>query len=250
MTVNEYVRQWCDEDYDINKEDFYMQNAYYVASRERAIGGFKHGVVVMIISVLMIVFGSRTDIGKTIINALSTLGALTVCFWFYAAQEYDANSWESSKPHYIMIALFLLWTNIYVNDSIRILFIIASGALFVYLTFINPLLFIISAIKMRDRMKMEENEEDERDRAAYAKWENSYKAFRYGLPEMEVDGTESDPVMAEARAMFEGYTDNLQVLKTRYRQLAKQHHPDRGGDTKMFQCISAIYDELKQIIAA
>jgi DnaJ-class molecular chaperone len=38
------------------------------------------------------------------------------------------------------------------------------------------------------------------------------------------------------------------MLKNRYRQLAKQYHPDNGGDEHMFQCVSEVYDELQSKI--
>jgi len=38
--------------------------------------------------------------------------------------------------------------------------------------------------------------------------------------------------------------ETLEELKAQYKQLAKKHHPDRGGDTATMQAINAEYDEL------
>ncbi|CAK7034797.1 MAG: hypothetical protein DELT_00516 [Desulfovibrio sp.] len=40
---------------------------------------------------------------------------------------------------------------------------------------------------------------------------------------------------------------SLSDLKTQYRALAMQHHPDRGGDLKVMQAVNAEYDSLHQI---
>ncbi len=41
----------------------------------------------------------------------------------------------------------------------------------------------------------------------------------------------------------------LEQVKGRYRELAKRHHPDRGGDPKQFNIIVAAYDEACAILA-
>jgi len=38
--------------------------------------------------------------------------------------------------------------------------------------------------------------------------------------------------------------ETLEELKAQYKQLAKKHHPDRGGDTATMQAINAEYDTL------
>jgi len=38
--------------------------------------------------------------------------------------------------------------------------------------------------------------------------------------------------------------ETLEELKAQYKQLAKKHHPDRGGDTATMQAINAEYDGL------
>ena len=36
MTINGYAKRWCEEDYDIKKEAFHIDNAYYIAKRQWA----------------------------------------------------------------------------------------------------------------------------------------------------------------------------------------------------------------------
>lgn len=36
-------------------------------------------------------------------------------------------------------------------------------------------------------------------------------------------------------------------VQARYRRLAQQHHPDKGGDAEEFLCIQQAYDELKRL---
>jgi len=38
--------------------------------------------------------------------------------------------------------------------------------------------------------------------------------------------------------------ETLEELKAQYKQLAKKHHPDRGGDTATMQAVNAEYDVL------
>ena len=101
---------------------------------------------------------------------------------------------------------------------------------------------------MKKRIIQEEDEEEQAAKESYAHWETGYKAFRYGLPEPEQKASNADPAMIEARRLFEGYQNDKQMLKTRYRQLAKQYHPDKGGDTKLFQCIIDVYEEINKTL--
>ena len=97
---------------------------------------------------------------------------------------------------------------------------------------------------MEERIAEEEAEEEKEEQEAYKEWERGYKEYRYGLPEYDVP--KDDPMLVEARKLFEGYTETLQMVKTRYRQLAKMYHPDKGGDTNFFQCVIEAYEELTQ----
>ena len=248
MTVNVYVKKWCEEDYDIRKEDFYVENAYYVAGREWASSGWKHGVMSLVIAYFVGYIGFCCDNPRCVLDALVTLGIFTVSYWLYGIRNFNANSPETGLIVYGMTLLFLFITKGKVSVATQILFAIPSCILFVFLAIVNPIKFSKVASHIKERMAQEEQEEARESTKRYSKWESQYKAFRYGLPESEQKVPDNDPNMVEARNLFAGYSNDKQMLKARYRQLAKQYHPDRGGDTKLFQCIIEVYEELNRII--
>jgi hypothetical protein len=242
MTINEYVKKWCDEDYDIRKEDFFIKNAYYVAQREWGVGGLKHGIAALIIAgLLSFVINASEIISYNILEFFVNLGIFTACFYLYAVKEYDENDTGVSIVSYIMLAVLLFIAKGKVNDTIKVLYSIIMFLMYIYVSVVNPirLLFIKKAIK--EDMLREEGEEYKNAQQNYSSWENEYKAHRYGLPQAEM--SRDDPIMIEARKLFDGYKESKQMLKTRYRQLAKQYHPDKGGDTKLFQYIVSVYEE-------
>ena len=242
MTVNGYVKNWCEEEYDVRSEDFYVENAYYTAEREWAISGFKHGLFALVIGIATILL-SGNGFFENIVSGLTNIGILTICYWFYAIRNYDANSVETSVGFYIMALILLLLTKSRTGIILQLLLAIPMTALYAYLTFVRPLKFVKTAKRMKKLIEEVEEEEERRANQSYAKWEGGYKAYRYGLPESEqpIDG---DPNMIKARELFNGYGNDKQTLKARYRQLAKQYHPDKGGDTALFQCIVAVYEEI------
>lgn len=42
-------------------------------------------------------------------------------------------------------------------------------------------------------------------------------------------------------------SESFEDLKKEYRNLAKIHHPDKGGNTEIFQRLSNLYDELRGV---
>jgi hypothetical protein len=249
MTINIYVKKWCDEEYDVRKEDFYVENAHYITDRCWALGGLKHGTIALFVSFAIAIFSATNSTIDIISNALVNLGILTTCFWLFGIRQYNANSPETSFMLYLMTAVMLFVGKNKAPISIQYVSAVASCILFVYLSIVRPIKFIPMHRRMKKRMVAEEKEEEEASAQSYSQWEHSYKAFRYGLPESEQQTVESDPEMIKARQLFEGYQQDKQMLKTRYRQLAKQYHPDKGGDTKLFQCIITVYEELCQNFA-
>ena len=243
MTVNEYVKQWCNEEYDVRKEDFYVENAFYVAEREWASGGFKHGMIALVLAFFAPFVGGNTILEAILSNCMF-IGALTICFWLYGIREYDANSCATSKPIYVMTFLALLALKSLTPVVLHWVFAIVSMGLYVYLTFVRPIKFRSVAAAMKKRILKEEEEAEEASKQSYARWESDFKSQRYGLPSGNMDV--EDPLMKEAKQLFDGYATDKHVLKSRYRQLMKTHHPDRGGDEKLCQCIIAVYEELNK----
>lgn len=242
MIINTYVKKWCDEDYRVEKEDFYAANAEYVVNRSWASGGFKHGIWAIVVSLL---YGLFTG-GDDLLNMFSLIGAMSLCFLFYGMRTYGANDLSTGAGIYLMLGVVLFIAGFKATDALKVIFAFLTNILFIYLSFIRPIVFMKTFFEMRRRVKEEESEEDEFDNKTYKTWEAGYKAYRYELPSPEE--ADSDPLLKEAQKLFEGYTDNKQVLKTRYRKLAKQYHPDVGGDTQLFQRIVYVYEELQKTV--
>lgn len=242
MTINGYAKKWCEEDYDVRREDFFVDNAYYVAKREWVFGGLKHGIFALLIAVATMIL-SNSGFFDNLLMALVLSGIATTCFVFYGIRSYNANSMETALGYYILLAILGLLTIGRVDTWIKIVFAILSFVIWVYFTIVNPILFIKVAKSMKERIIQEEMEDERKDKQSYSKWEHDYKAYRYGLPEAEPVDT-SDPVMKHARELFTDFGDTKAALKARYRQLAKQYHPDKGGDTHLFQCIITVYEDI------
>jgi hypothetical protein len=240
MTINPDVKKWVDEDYDVKHEDYYVENAFYTAQYEWARSGWKHGLFAFLVGLfhMWAWFAAPEHVLEGFVN----IGILTICYWFYGIRNFDANCVTTGGGFYIMMAIFLFITKGKMNTLQQILFAIPSCSLWVYLSIIRPIKFRETKKKMEARWDEMEREEEEAAKKEYEKYKKGYEQFRYGLPESEVVN-DSDPKMTEARKLFEGYTDNKDMLKTRYRQLAKQHHPDKGGDAEMFKAVAALYHE-------
>lgn len=245
MIINKYVKSWCDEDYDVRKEDFFMSNAEYVIERQWASGGVKNAWIAIIPSMLSFLFNSSESILVGILYAFSMTALLTICFWFYAMRDYDANSVSTSRSVYVMSLIFFWVLRRKMNLFVLFVFTLWGMLLYFKLSWINPIKFRKIKKNIKEKIAEEEKEEDTYNKEAYEKWKEGYKAFRYGLPEFEVP--KEDPMLAQVRKLFEGYDKDKQMLKTRYRQLAKMYHPDKGGDTNLFQCIINIYEELSMV---
>lgn len=247
MTINQYVKKWCDETYDIRKEDFYVENAYYVAQREWANGGKKHGIFGILVFIISMIAGLTQDISHGLIMGFVGLGISAICFRVFGMRKYDANEKEITTGLYISLAviLFVLLSNM--TAAIQIPFAVLSLFLYIKQSIVDPIKFASVESNMKQKMKDAAEEEEARAKQSYAQWENQYKAFRYGIPENA--SVSSDPMMDEARKLFVDFTDSKEMLKTRYRQLAKKYHPDHGGDTKLFQCIITAYEEFGQKFA-
>lgn len=243
MKINEYVKKWCDEAYDIHKEDFYIQEAYYISRKQWATSGIKHGILAAFIALCSFAF-TTGGTNTALLNAFVNLGILTVCYFFYAVNNFDCNDIGQGTVVYVMAAIFLFTGRGKVPEWFQILFAIAGAALWFKLTIWDPINFAKLAKETKKREKEEQAEEEAKAKAHYADWEAEYKAYRQGLPEPEVKAA-GDPMMRQAQDLFKGYTSDKQTLKTRYRQLAKQYHPDKGGDTKLFQCIITVYEQYK-----
>ncbi len=239
MTVNMYAKKWCEEEYDVRDEDFFIANAYYVAKREWASAGVKHGIFALVIGFILSSAGSQ-NITEFILNTLVNVGILTFSFYLYGARRYDANNLESALFCYLLPCVIMFLTKKKVDSFVLVLFSIFGGVLYVYQTIIFPCKFRKIKNDIKQKMEQREAEEEKSDYQAYEQWASGYKAYRYGIPEHASNTV--DPNKEQAEELFKGYTKTKEMLRTRYRQLAKQYHPDMGGTTELFQSIISVYE--------
>lgn len=245
MVINSYAKKWCEEDYDIKKENFYVDNAYYIAKRQWAKAALKHAIIpILIFFISFVVNDMNMGTGKAVLDALFNGGMFTTAFWFFGIRKYDANDPWSAKGIYIMMLLFLFLTKAKLPFFVVAAFGLANIALYIYLTVIRYIDYHKAASDIKKRIIEEEREEADASKQSYEKWKNQYKAYRFGIPESIIN--DDDPLLTQARELFDGYTDTKQALKTRFRQLLKQHHPDAGGDTEFCQRIIKVYEEYQK----
>ena len=245
MIINKYVQQWCEDDYDVRKEDFYMDNAYYVVGRQWASNGLMHRLFGMLFFVLSWLWNINCDSTAPIIHACAITGILAICFWLHGILEFDANETGISGTVHKMGLVFFWILKQKLPFAGMVVLAMVGMCFYVKFGWIDPIKFNkTTRKKMEERIAEEEAEEEKEEQEAYKEWERGYKEYRYGLPEYDVP--KDDPMLVEARKLFEGYTETLQMVKTRYRQLAKMYHPDKGGDTNFFQCVIEAYEELTQ----
>lgn len=64
------------------------------------------------------------------------------------------------------------------------------------------------------------------------------------------EGRRSAPASASDWAMFNVQPGApIEQVKTAFRRLAKQHHPDAGGDAEQFRCVVAAYERIQGVSA-
>lgn len=240
MRINKYVREWYDESYDINQEDFYVENAKWTLAKEWIRGGRKNGIITAIICFFYYI--THMYMETNLLDTLCILSALTFAYFFYAIRDYDYNDGMGVGIHISMLLFFKL-TKPHVTVIGLWLFAIIGFVLYIYLTFVKPISLARVKASMKSKMKEKEENEEQTDRENYKQWESAYKSYRYGLPEQDI--RKGDPLYEEAKKLFDGYTATKELLKNRYRMLAKKYHPDNGGDENMFQYISKVYDDLQ-----
>lgn len=75
-----------------------------------------------------------------------------------------------------------------------------------------------------------------------------YQIFRYFKPK-QTESTINKPT-EQSNAAFSilgiSPTSNRETIKSAYRKLVKQHHPDHNGNPQMFIKIQKAYEELTQ----
>jgi hypothetical protein len=152
MTVNEYVKRWCDENYDIRDEEFYVSNAYYIADRQWALNGLKHGIFALIVAIISFFVCGNQGAAHAITIAFSNLSILTIAFWFYGIRNYNANSLETAFGIYIMVLILLFIARTKMQIEVQYIFIILGMLLYIFLTFVNPIKLFVNSKKIKEQI--------------------------------------------------------------------------------------------------
>lgn len=238
MTINIYAKKWVEEDYDMKNEAFYLENAKWMIERIWITGCIKRGIKILLFATIYGAFSS--DIATFISNTLFALTPLSIAEFFYLIRKCEADPCSGIMYFASLILCFI--TKPFMVGVLLMPFQLIGMLIFAYIVAIRPIIALKQKKIMKQKMEEMENFEEEQDKKNYSKWEYEYNSYRNCLMEHRDEITES--MMKEASELFEGYTSTRTLLKSRYHQLAKEYHPDCGGDEKRFQCISCVYEKL------
>lgn len=229
MTINRYTEAWCYEKYATDREDFFVDNAYYVLDREW------NNICRKVMLFAPLVYVVFKQLGKQ--TALGLAAVLVFTYFMYGVRKIDANDVEMKRPS-LLLAGVLIWSLFKLPDIAIQIFIGINIALYVYMVFFK------TAHYRKNKKRVEQNIEDEdyKEEEEAKKYYSSWKEHAHEEPKTEPQVNHTDPLEIEAEKLFYGYTDNKDILKTRYRQLAKTHHPDHGGNEELFKRINNYYE--------
>lgn len=230
MTINRYTEAWCYEKYTPDRESFFVDNAYYVLDREWNSICNKVMVFAPLACMVMQTLGLQT--------ALGFAAVVVFTYFMYGVRKIDANDVDMKHPS-LWLAGFLCWSLFKLPDIVIQIFIGINIVLYIYMAFFKTAHYK----KNRKRVEQHIDEEDYREEEETKKYYSSWKKNSYSEPvDEQPQVNNADPLELEAEKMFYGYTDNKDILKTRYRQLAKIHHPDHGGNEELFKRINNFYE--------
>ena len=229
MTINRYTEAWCYEQYTHDREEFFVDNAYYVLDREWNDICRK----VMIFAPLAYIVTQTLGVQM----ALGFAAVVVFTYFMYGVRKIDANDVDMKHPS-LILAGFLIWSLFKLPDILIQIFIGVNIALYIYMVFFKTANYKKNRKRVEQNIDEEDYREEEEAKRYYSSWKEH--ADEEPTPEPKVDKT--DPLEIEAEKLFYGYTDNKDILKTRYRQLAKTHHPDHGGNEELFKRINNLYE--------
>ena len=245
MRTNNDARVWCSENYDTNKESFYIYNAKKLIFEEWRTS-WKHAIVSI---VLVVVAGFMGWIS----NPLLWLAAMQVGFAFYGILTYCHNDQGAGCLAYVSTLIFFLNALKEGHPVLKVLFIVVGLVLLgaSVITEKNYKQILGSYATTAKRQWANDEEEFEawknkyyhgysRDAYSNADSNNSYQEESQSSAQRA-----TNKYAEQARTLFADFGSTLPELKKRYRKLAMQHHPDHGGEHDMFVAIVSEYEYLK-----
>ena len=267
MTINDDFKSWCADSYDKTHEDYYIKNAYYIADRERVSFEKRQGILAILIGILYLGSRQTGQVHASIIE---------MCYWFCAAASivliasylcgivrYDANDYSFATATYIIsVSSGAIMLAMIMGLQKQSIFFMISISLMTILRMITVLIVHpMQFYKMNKDFRKETIRFAEFKKKAY---ENAYKQKANQANNTEYDDEQKNhekrvenqnahfyesEEMQRALHLFDNCDhSDKNALKRRYRLLAKQYHPDHGGDTNFFQCVVAVYEMLSDKI--
>lgn len=254
MTINQDIKDWVTESYDTRKEAYYVGNARAVIEN-LWFDGVGHGIVSLIASLLLGFFCH-----ENYVLSLNCIFACQLSFILSGLRQNEMN--YGHDPNYsAYICSFIFWVNIIFR---------APAAVSTPLRWIGVVLFIITTLivplKIHFGMKRfnaqtvanEKTVTFDSEEAEFRAWKeryynrdtysrNSYYSNDSSYSDYSKSQTSKyDPYVDEAQRLFADFGNTYQELKKRYRKLAMQYHPDKGGDAEIFKAIVTEYEHIKE----
>lgn len=262
MVTNEYSREWCSENYDKNKEDFYISNTRSLILSQWKMS-IKHAIVtVLLLPAIILLFG--------VSNPIKWLVAMQIGYALYGVLTYCHNDMGAGGVAYLCSLIY------FIN---RVDTFPAWGKALFYITgFVLLFTSIIPTILYRKTLgdygekKKEGKPHFDSDEEEFEAWKrkyynSSYDNYRnnsysnssynnsysyedtYNQKQSQTNSYQRtvDPNVEKARALFADFGTTFQELKKRYRKLALEYHPDHGGENDLFAAIVNEYEYIKKM---
>lgn len=249
MKTNSDARIWCSENYNTAQETFYIYNAKKIIFEE-----WRTSWMHALFSIGLVSAGFTFGF---IPNPLLLLASMQVGFALYGILSYCHNDQGAGGLAYISTLIFLPNALKDAPSSARTAFIFAGMVLLIAsaITERNYRKVLGSYTQTTQRQWANDEEEFEAwkrkyytgysrpagaaSNTNYTRHENNYQSA-YAEPARPIN-----PYTEKAQALFADFGNTYVELKKRYRKLAHQYHPDRGGDHETFVAIVNEYEYLK-----
>lgn len=237
MNINAFTKRWCSEYYDPAKEEFYIDQAESEIMTQWADLGKRHRRLAFFAAFITLIGEMDKVSYGLILSPMTAFIMIAIACWIYGLRYINANQQGTGVLFYVGYLISMMAMFDVIPDIVKLAIVVIGFPIMVKIFYRNLRIAKKLRKKIEREVEAEEKAEAEREKEEYRQWQRAYKAQKFNVPESNYDDT-----MDKAVAMFNGYTDDIKTLKKRYRTLAKEHHPDHGGDARMFQCIHDVYE--------
>lgn len=234
MTYNHYASNWVNDDYDFNNETFYVENARDLIRRPWMKGAIHGGIAIAAFIAVML-------LGGPFLTAALLVSAMQIGFLLFAVLCYFHNDIKTSKRAYIA-SLVVFFFGAYHHPAAMIPICVVGAVLFVIFAIIVPI-NVYQAHKKFEAIP-DDGPHWESDADEFEAWKRQF-FNQDAYQESAEPSYMPDPNEELAAELFSDYGTTFAELKKRYRKLAKEYHPDHGGEEEVFKAIVRKYEILK-----